>query len=81
MEVLPRGEELDIPDCWPQRPPPPRALPCPATTDNVICETLSQPPAPMSLQVTLFFWASVSRLSGNRSPGLSCPELEVGLSL
>lgn len=40
-----------------------------------------RPPAPLSLQVTFVLWAPVSRLSGSRSPGLACPELEAGLSL
>ena len=39
------------------------------------------PPAPVSLQITSFFCVPVSRLSGNRSPGLSGLVLEAGLSL
>lgn len=52
--------------------------PCPTT---VVVMHFHRPLSPMSLWVTLFFWVLVSGLSGNRSPGLSCPELEAGLSL
>lgn len=79
MEALPRGEERYLLDCWHQGPPPPG--PCPATADDVSGDALPQTTSPVSLQVTLFFSAPVSRLSMNRSPGLSCPELEAGLSL
>lgn len=58
----------------------PKGPALPLLTKSVV-RCRRRPPAPVSLQVTLFLRAPVSRLSGSRSPGLSCPELEAGLSL